>query len=68
MINAPFSCCSRVAIFENCSESSSTNVPAALTAIAAAVVAAVALIHITFSKAICVFNAYSCFVGGCVFF
>ena len=68
MINAPFSCWSLVAIFENCSGSSSTSVPAALTAIAAAVVAAVALILITFPKAICVFNAYCCFVGGCVFF
>jgi hypothetical protein len=31
-------------------------------------VAAVALILITFPKAICVFNAYCCFVVGCVFF
>ena len=52
MINAPFSCCSLFAIFENCSESSSTIVPAALTAAASitALVAA-ALILTTFSKA-----------------
>ena len=59
MIKAPFSCCSRVAIFENCSGSSSTRVPAALTAIATT---AVVLIGIVFSNEICAFNVCVCFL------